>query len=132
MSLFLADARLTDRSLSGGVLHAALCEGRLLHPHPPGGTIVGKNIRIVHNASDDVGADICFNFSLPPVRPQWGLQGTISSSPAPPSEWLEMQSIYARVPKPGSAQSTPDCVSMEKRVQDKDVSLYSNLHVGLT
>jgi hypothetical protein len=41
-----------------------------------------------------------------------GEKGTISSSPAPPSEWLGMQSISARVPKPGSVQSTPNCVSL--------------------
>jgi len=65
----------------------------------------------------------------PPVRPPYGgLQGTISSSPAPPSEWLVMQSVYAQVPKPGSVQSTPDCVSMEIRVQDNDISSYSDLH----
>lgn len=35
--------------------------------------------------------------------------------------------MYARAPKPGSAQSTPDCVSMGKRVRDKDISTYSDL-----
>ena len=91
------------------------CGGRLLHPRPPEGAIWGKNIRIVHNASDDVGAESCYNFSFPPVRPPWGLQGTISSSPAPPSEWLIMQSICARVPKPVSVQFALYCASLEEK-----------------
>ncbi len=79
----------------------------------PGG-VGGKNMRIVHNAGDDVGAESDYNFSLPPVRPpHGGLQGTISSSPAPPSEWLVLQSMYARVPKQGSVQFAVHCASLD-------------------
>ena len=42
-------------------------------------------------------------------------------SPRSPFEWLVMQSTYARVPKPGSAQPALDCVSLVKRVRDKGV-----------
>ena len=87
-----------NRSLSGG-------EGAMRE----------KNIRTVHNANYDVGAESCCNFSFPPVRPPWGLQGIISSSPVPPSEWLGSQSIYARVPKPGSVQFALHCASLEEK-----------------
>ena len=83
-----------NRSLSGG-------EGAMRE----------KNIRIVHNANYDVGAESCCNFSPPPG----GLQGIISSSPVPPSEWLGSQSIYARVPKPVSVQFALHCASLEEK-----------------
>jgi len=35
----------------------------------PWGEIGDKNVRIVHNASDDVGVETCYNFSFPPDRP---------------------------------------------------------------
>ena len=57
-------------------------------------------------------------FLSPPIAPQGGLQGTISSSPAPPSEWLILQSIYARVPEPVSVQSAMVCASLEERVRN--------------
>ncbi len=41
---------------------------------------------------------------------------------SPTSEWLSMQSKYARVPMPGSVQSAMVCASMGKRVRDKDFS----------
>jgi hypothetical protein len=94
----------------------------------PGGVLHReKSKRKDTDAGVDVVADICFNFSLPPRSPPYGrLQGTISSSPAPPSEWLVMQTIYARVPKPGSVQSTPNCVSMGKEIRNNDISTYSD------
>ncbi len=40
--------------------------------------------------------------------------------------------FYCHVPPgaepPGSAQSTPDCVSRGERVRDNDISTYSDLH----
>ena len=43
---------------------------------PPLGDLGRKNIRINHNASDDVGAERCCNFSFPPRSPPYGgLQG---------------------------------------------------------
>ena len=86
-----------NRSLSGGV-----------------GAMREKKIRIVHNANYDVGAECCCNFSFPPP---FALLGGCRrpSSPAPPSEWLGSQSIYARVPKPVSVQFALHCASLEEK-----------------
>ena len=80
-------------------------------------------MRIVHNANEVVGAESCCNFNLPPVRPPWGLQGTISSSPAPPSEWLVLQSISAQTPKPGSVQIALHCASLEKKCPRNEIKV---------
>ncbi|MES0360598.1 MAG: hypothetical protein ABUK20_06755, partial [Anaerolineales bacterium] len=47
--------------------------------------------------------------------PLWGAAGDHFIVPAPPSEWLSLQSIYARVPKPGSVQFALYCPPMEEK-----------------
>ena len=47
--------------------------------------------------------------------------------PLTPYEWLVLKSIYAKVPKPGSVQSSSSCASTRKRDRDKVVSSFSKL-----
>jgi hypothetical protein len=57
----------------------------------------GGQAALVHMTTGEVHLRVAATFSFPP---------------APPSEWLSLQPVNARVPGPGLVQPTPDCVSM--------------------
>ena len=96
-------------------------------PQSPFGGFRGKNIRIVHNASDDIGAESCYNFSSPPFAPLWGAAGDHFIVPRTPFR-MASNAIYIRLSsKVEFCPIYSDCASMRNKDRDKEVLTFSGL-----